>query len=437
MSRPVEAASYRALLRLPGVAPAFVAAALVRLSYAMVGLAFLLVVKDATGSFAVAGAVFGAFALPTVIMPYKSRIVDRSGVRLPLRGLGLGYATVLAAVVVCAVAGVRAASAYLLLAIAAGVLTPPVGPVMRGIWAGLTPSGAARNRAYSLDGVAEEGLFAIGPLLVGAVLLVADPVAALLLTAILALIGSVALSSSRLVGRLPAATGMTPPQATGVFGPLRLAGVRWLMLAMFGVGVALAPLEVAVVARATEAGSAAAAGYLLAALSLGSAAGGLLWGRLTLTGRRSSLLLVLMGLLGAGTVAAGLTPSLPALAGVLVLTGAVVAPAFVLAYLLADQLGDESVRTETSTWIVTASNVGAAVGLTGAGLLVEHLSARAAFLAGGCCLLMLLPLLLVVRSCSGCGRVASRSSPQHRPPTHRGHLAAHERDAAPRPPHAH
>ena len=403
MSRPVEAVSYRALLRLPGAMPAFAAAALVRLSYAMVGLSFLLVVQDATGSFGAAGAALGAFALPTLLAPYKSRLVDRFGVRLPLRGLGAGYATMLAAVVGCAAAGVQARSPYLLLALAAGVLTPPVGPVMRGIWAGLTPSGAARNRAYSLDGVAEEGLFATGPLLVGAVLLVLEPFAALLLTAIVALIGSVALSCSCLVGRSPFPTGFTPPPASGLVGPLRLPGVRWLMLAMFGVGVALAPLEVAVVARATEAGSAAAAGYLLAALSLGSAGGGLLWGRLNLTGRRSSLLLVLMVLLGVGTVAAGLTPSLAALAGVLVLTGAVVAPAFVLAYMLADQLVDETVRTETSTWIGTASNIGGAVGVTGAGFLVDHLSARAPFVAGGICLLTLVPLLLVVRSRSEWG----------------------------------
>jgi len=128
MSRPVEAVSYRALLRLPGAMPAFAAAALVRLSYAMVGLSFLLVVQDATGSFGAAGAALGAFALPTLVAPYKSRLVDRFGVRLPLRGLGAGYATMLAAVVVCAATGVQARSPYLLLALAAGVLTPRFNP---------------------------------------------------------------------------------------------------------------------------------------------------------------------------------------------------------------------------------------------------------------------------------------------------------------------
>lgn len=402
MPRPVGTASYRALLHLPGAQYAFASAALIRLSYATVTLSFFLVVQDATGSFAVAGAALSVFALPSVIAPYKSRLVDRHGVRRALTGLGAGYASALVAVAVCGVRDVASPLPYVALAAVGGVLTPPVGPVMRGIWAALTRGDAQRNRAYSLDAVAEEGLFAVGPLLVGGVLLVAPPVAALLLTAALALAGCVGLGSSGLArGRSATAehgTATAPgPTASRLLGSLRVPGIRWLALAMLGFGFALAPLEIAVIARATEAGSAASAGALLALLSVGSVAGGLAWGRLNLARRRSSQLLSLLALVGAGTAAAGTAPTLPLLAVVLAVTGAGIAPVFVIA----DRLVDDSIRTETSTWIATASNVGASLGLGAAGLLIEHASASAAFAAGGTLLLALLPLLIVLRRQGG------------------------------------
>lgn len=399
MPRPVGTASYRALLCLPGAPYAFASAALVRLSYATVTLSFFLVVQEATGSFAVAGAALSMFALPSLIAPYKARLVDRFGVRRALTALGAGYASALVAVAGCSVRDVTSPLPYVALAVVAGVLTPPVGPVMRGIWADLAQGDARRNRAYSLDAVAEEGLFAAGPLLVSGVLLVAGPVAALLLTSTLALAGCVGLSRSGLARARPAtARGVTAsPRAGRLLGSLRVPGIRWLALAMFGFGFALAPLEIAVIARATEAGSAASAGVLLALLSVGSATGGLIWGRLHLARRRSSQLLALLALVGAGTAAAGAAPTLPLLAVVLIVTGAGIAPVFVVAYVLADRLVDDGIRTETSTWIATASNVGGALGLGAAGVLVQHASAGAAFAGGGMLLLALLPVLVVLR----------------------------------------
>jgi len=366
------------------------------LSYAAVVLSLLLVVQGATGSFAVAGAAVGAYALPSLLAPYKARLVDRVGARCALTGLGVGYFTVLLVMGGCAYGSVVDAPPYLLLAAAAGALSPPAGPVMRGIWAALIPDEAERGRAYSLDAVAEEGLFAVGPLLVGAVVAVANPVGALAVTAGLALAGACALGLSKAAAAIsvPAA----PPAGRRLLGPLLLPGVRWIVVVMLVTGFALAPLEVAVVARATQAGSPAAAGYLLAVLSIGSATGGLLWGRLRHQPASTGQLLAVMSVLGAGTVAAALVPSLPGLAVVLALTGAAIAPAFVVAYVLADRLVDASVRTETSTWVTTAANVGGAAGAAVAGLLIERLSASASFAVGGGLLLVMLPVLLATRA---------------------------------------
>lgn len=411
MPRPAGTATYLALLRLPGALSAFAAATLLRLSYATLVLSLLFVVEGATGSFAVAGAAVGACALPSVLAPYKSRLVDRLGVRPTLTVLGVGYAAVLVVLVACAGAGISSPTGYLFLSGLAGILTPPVGPIMRGIWATLTPSSAERNRAYSLDAVAEESLFAVGPLLVGAVVAVADPQAALLMTAFLALIGSVVLAASPLARRGEVTTAGQLPRR--LLGPLLLPGIRWVALAMLAVGFGLAPLEVAVAARAAEAGNPALAGYLLALLSLGSAAGGLAWGRMHHERRASTQLLALMGVLGVGTVAAGVAPSLPTLGLALALTGAVVAPAFVVAYVLADHMVEQRMRTEATTWVSTASNLGGAAGATTAGVVVEHLDAQAAFVVGGMTLIVLLPVLVITRhrALVGVGLRPARGAP--------------------------
>lgn len=400
MSHPTGA-SYVALLRSPGARGAFAAATVVRLNYATLSLALLLTVQRATGSFAVAGTALGVCALPSVLAPYKSRLIDRHGVPRVLLPLGAGYAVTLLVLALLAAADVTRAAPYLVLSGLAGALTPPVGPIMRGIWATLTPDPADRNRAYSLDTVAEESLFAAGPLLVGAIVLVAEPAAALVLTAGLAALGCAGLARSPLVQSGPVAqrSPVAPPAALTrqrLLGPLLLPEVRWVLVAMLGVGFALAPMEIAVAATATESGHPAAAGSLLAILSVASAAGGLLWGRLRHRHRHSSQLLALLAVLATGTAAAGFATSLPTLALTLALIGLCVAPTFVVAYVLADELVDAHVRTETSTWVATASNLGGAAGAVTAGLLVEHASARAAFLLGGLTLAGL-TLILTVR----------------------------------------
>lgn len=55
------------------------------------------------------------------------------------------------------------------LATAAGACTPPLGPVMRALWSSLVPDRELLQRAYSLDGVAEELMYVTAPLLVGIV----------------------------------------------------------------------------------------------------------------------------------------------------------------------------------------------------------------------------------------------------------------------------
>ena len=394
LSRPLGAVSYVAVLRTPGAARAFAASTVVRLSYGTVLLSLLLTVQTVTGSFGAAGAALGALGVPAVLLPVKSRAVDRYGRRRVLAPLGIAYASTLGLIAAAAGAGVRQAALYVVLSATAGLLTPPVGPIMRSIWATLAPEPGARQQAYALDSVVEESVFAGAPVLVGVIVAVTQPLVALVVTAVLALVGTLGLATSALA-ELPLAD--KPAGRRGLLGPLASQQLRWVLLVMLVVGVGLSPLELAVAARATSAGHPAAAGYLLATLSVGSAAGGLLWGRLRHSRPYFRQLLALLTVLATGTAVAGLVPTLPALGAVLALTGLAVAPCFVVAYLAADLLTDPDMRTEATTWVATASNLGGAAGAAAAGYVIDRTSADIALLSAGAALAVFAAALAALR----------------------------------------
>jgi len=255
MNRPDRAASYADVLRLPGVGPAFAAATLGRLSYATVSLALLITVHDATRSYAAAGSALGAFGLASVTMPVKSRLIDRLGQARVLPVLSIAFAGSLIAASLATYASISTALLYVTLAVLAGLTAPPLGPSMRALWASLTPDPAVRQRAYSLDAVVEEVLFGVGPLLVGAMVLVSTGPAALLGTAVLNLLGG--------LGMARAAPRQASPATAAyghLLGPFRQPGFGLLAVALVGAGLGGGPLEVAVVARTQEQGHPAAVG---------------------------------------------------------------------------------------------------------------------------------------------------------------------------------
>jgi predicted MFS family arabinose efflux permease len=397
VSRPAGALSYAVLLRTPGAPRAFVSSTLARLSYGTIALALLLTVQRATGSYAVAGTCLGAYGAPTVLGPLRSRLIDRRGVRPVLFPLSFGYAVALGGVAWCAVAGVRLAAAYAACAFVAGLLAPPVGPVMRAIWASLTPDAAARTRAYSLDAVVEELVLAAGPVVVGLVVAIASPVASLVVSALLALAGSVGLGLSPLAAaqtQQPTSGEATETERRRFLGPLRVPEFRVVLLVMLAIGAGFGSLDLAVVART---GNGPAAGYVLAALSAGSAIGGLAWGRLRHESsyrRQSTGLLVA---LVAGMLALSAVGGVPWTAVLLGLTGLAVAPLFVLAFVAADDLVPPGSRTEATTWVATAANVGAALGSALFGVVVEATSARTTLLVGAALVASAIPLLAVRR----------------------------------------
>ncbi|MFI1384816.1 MFS transporter [Embleya sp. NPDC020886] len=372
------------MLRIPGARRAFGAALVGRLSYGMIALSLLLAVKAGTGSYAVAGTIMASFGATSVFLsPMRAALVDRYGPRRVLPPLVAVYATLL---VVIAVLTWRPGVSGVWLGVtvaAAGACTPPVGPVMRVLWSELAPDPGLLQRAYSLDGVAEEILFAFGPLLVGVLVGPAPAAAGVAVSAGLITVGTLALVTSPAVGRSTARAGRVDGEGAGDHpAPVRTGLWRAVVVAA-GVGLCLGAIDLLAVAFADARGHAAAVAWILAALSIGSAVGGLAYGavpwRIAID-RRLPLLALGLGLsLGA----AGLSPNLYVLAATVAVTGLFVAPAITTAYLLADACAAANTRTRVGAWVNTALNAGASGGTAAGGLLIDRAPLPLVFAVAG------------------------------------------------------
>ncbi|TFC15247.1 MFS transporter [Cryobacterium algoritolerans] len=390
---------YAAILTTPGVPFVFASALSGRFAYAVVGLPMLIAVESATGSYAVAGAAMGAYgATAGFLAPLRARLIDRFGRRRMLLALAIAFSVALGLLALETAVG-DSASWSIALAGVVGVVAPPLGPIMRVLWAALVPSPGLLRKALSLDAVLEEVLYLAGPVLAGAILLWLSPSAALLIPAALIVVGTVLMVSSpaMLLGPARPAANGSPRSEPLLTDPRFVA----LLLPVLAAGVLVGTVYVAVpaligatgqVGTSGNAGSTAEAGIVLAVFAAGSAVGGLVYGALRIVSSATRQLLVIAGLFVVGIAAAGLATSTPVLGLLIALAGLCLSPIMIVAYVAASAFGRGGRDTEATTWVNTAHNVGAAAGSALAGVLIEARGAEDAFFGaaiGGAALLVL------------------------------------------------
>jgi MFS family permease len=369
---------YAEVLRMPHVAALTVATLLTRFPIGINALAVILYVRELTGSFAVAGAVAGALAAGSGIgAPVLGRAVDRLGQRRVLVPAGILHAAALGALVACGELGapsvVLAACAFV-----AGFAVPPASAVLRSMWPELLRERPdLQQAAYALDSVMIELIFVTGPLLTAALTAVASPASALIVSCVSVIAGTLAFTAqplSRASRPHPAAAG------SGRAGALRSPGVRSLVLISLPAGVGIGICEVALPAFGAAYGKAALAGVLLAIWSLGSAAGGLIYGGLSNRPPLDRAHLLITAGLPLSLLPMAAAPG-PVAMGLLVIpAGMFIAPLLASRNELVGRVAPAGARTEAYTWPLTAFVGGIAVGSALAGIVVEGPGWRVAFL---------------------------------------------------------
>ena len=368
---------YRALLSVPGARAPLVASALG-------SLAILLLAREATGSFAEAGWVSGAFGLANAFGAVaQGRLMDRLGQPRVLRTVALGHALAVGALVIAAERGAPS-GVLVLCAIAGGGLLPQVPAAMRSLWSMLVEDEERRQAAYAMVAIVFEVSVVAAPALVAGIITIASPAAATAAAGALATGAALAF----------AATGASrrwrgEAHATGWLGPLAAPGVRTVFAALAALGMAMGIVQVAVPAFTAAAGSAETGGLLLAAVSAGSLAGGVIYGARSWPGRPATRLALMLAALAAGcALLAGASSNL-ALAASLLVVGALLAPATIVGSALLDVVAPAGTVTEAFTVMIMGIVAGNAAGYALGGGLVDGpgyesaVLAAAAIAAGG------------------------------------------------------
>ena len=361
--------AYARILRSPHMAPLFAAALLGRLPIAINGLATVLFLRAETGSFAIAGAAAGGFALGAGIgAPISARLVDAFGKRV-LVALACVHAAGIAALIVL---GYEHAPALALVgtSLVAGVAQPPVSSVMRALYPRLLKEPPLVQGAYALDSVSTEMLFITGPLLIAVLTAVAEPAFALGVSA-----AAVTVGAALFLAALPPSERHTPrgDPAASRLGALRAAGIRTLVFSMVPVGFAIGCLQVAIPAFADGEGAPEMAGVYMAIWSVASAAGGLFYGA-----RERRLPLAHLHLRVAAVLPLALVPltfaqSTLAMALLVVPAGLLIAPLIATRNELVGIVAPSGAETEAFTWPLTALIVGLSLGAGAAGALVDEI----------------------------------------------------------------
>jgi MFS family permease len=369
---------YRALLALPGARTPVILSAAGSMPIGMFGLGILLLARDATGSFAQAGWVVGAFSFANALGAVaQGRLMDRLGQTRVLRAAASGHVPALAALVIAADA--RAPTAVLALcALCGGATFPQVPAAMRSLWGALVEDPGQRETAYAMVSIVFEFAVVTAPALVALIVAVSSPQVAVLFAAALGAGAALAFTttpgSRRWRGTL---------REVGWLGPLSTAGMRTVFGVLAAFGTAVGIVQVAVPAFASARGSAAAGGVLLAALSAGSLVGGLVYGARSWPGSAPSRLAALLLGLGAAFALLAVAGTEAALAALLVVSGLLLAPTTVIGSTLLDSVAPPGTVTEAFTVMVMAIVIGTAVGNAVGGSIVESASYETAVLFAG------------------------------------------------------
>ena len=376
---------YGPFLAHPGVARPAGFGLLARLTNGMLGLVFMLTAVEVTGSYAAAGGTAALFtAASTVATPLWSRAADRLGPAPVLLVTGSGEAAVLAAEAWVSLGDAPGGLPLTLLAVtASGALLPPVAAIMRTQWSRMFAGSELRTTAFAYETVVTDLVFIAGPAVVAGLTALAGPGPALLAAAGTTLCGCLGLATgSRLLPGPPGGPGER--HWLGALGNRR---VRALLPVGFLLTGSISVIEVSLVSAADQEGSPDAAGLLIALLSVGGVAGGLLWGRVRHEARPWRELLVWTGALTAGWALPALAPHMWVLAGLLLLAGLAMNPALTAQFSAMDDAAPPELATEAFGWLNGTSSAGLTAGAAAVGPLVEA-EARYGFLAAaGMCAL--------------------------------------------------
>ncbi|MGW7303982.1 MFS transporter [Streptomyces sp. NPDC054835] len=373
-----QASNSGPVLSKPYVARLLAGTMLARLPTGMVPVVLLLLVADQGGASSTAALMCAAFGLSSAIgQPALGRLVDRFG------QTGVTWtatiATSLAMLALPHIDSTGQVTAFTIAVVLAGASTPPMEANLRALWPSVLRDPAQRRAALALDTGSQGLIFVVGPPLVALVTGVTSPGTAVVVSAVLGLIGAAVVLTAA-PSRRWRPTRSTP---SGLLGPLRSPGLVALLIALTGTGVALGAHTVWAVSLAERSHSAMLLGLLPAALSVGSLAGGALYSRWAWPGSLTAQLLLVAATFAACWLPLLLNPGSTAAIAVSALPGLALPALVTSAFLTVDALAPDGTLTEAYAWLIAAIGIGQAAGTALGGQLTAQPQLGAGLPAAG------------------------------------------------------
>jgi len=384
-------APYAEIFAIPRAWRFSVAGIIGRMPMSMYGLGTVLLISAGTGRYGLAGSVSAAGSIGgAMCAPQFGRLTDRIGQHRVLIPVCVTFAL--------SVAGLSAAVTLhapdwtlFLCGITGGATMPQTGPMARARWSVLLAGSPRLHTAFSLESVADEVCFVLGPAAVTVLATQVHPAAGVGTAALCALLGSLWFASQRSTEPPVVAGTSAPSESSSGSSPgsspgrLRRAGRRrrlaapglvvlvpmYLFLGAMFVGV-----DLSTVAFATHFGHKALAGFILGCYALGSGIGGLWYGSRTWHAPASRRLAVTLPLTVAGVCTFWAMPNLLVLTLVIFLCGMTIAPTLIAGFSLLESTALPGRTTEAMAWLSTGISVGVACGSTAVGFVLDAFGAR-------------------------------------------------------------
>src|SRR5262252_2190511 len=208
------ASPYLEILRLPGALALSAAGFLARMPMSMFSLGTVLLVAATTGRYGLAGLVAAAGAVGYALgAPQLARLVDRFGQRRVLRPQVAVFGA--ATVVFMTLAEIGAPLAAVVVSGAlAGATMPSVGSMVRARWSVLLAGTGRLHTAFSLESVADEFIFVVGPALVTLLATAVYPAAGVGAAMVLCVTGTLLFAAQRRTQPQPRGLPRRHPRAS-------------------------------------------------------------------------------------------------------------------------------------------------------------------------------------------------------------------------------
>ncbi|MGH3247595.1 MAG: MFS transporter, partial [Trebonia sp.] len=270
--------------------------------------------------------------------------------------------------------------------IAGGATMPQTGPMARTRWSALLAGSPRLHTAFSLESVADELCFVIGPAAVTLLATQVHPAAGVTCAALCALLGSLWFASQRSTEPPVAAAALARPKSSasermplplaGRRGRLAASGLIVLVPVYVFLGSMFVSVDLSTVAFASRQGHKAIAGLILGTYALGSGIGGLWYGSRTWRAPASRRLAITLPLTVAGVCTFGAMPNLVALTLVIFWCGMTIAPSLIAGFSLLESSARPGRTTEAMSWLSTGISVGVACGATAVGFILDAFGPR-------------------------------------------------------------